>query len=104
MSGRDGLSLDEVRRIARLSRLELSQERLAQCATRLSALLEYVRRMGELDLSGVEPLPHVGEETGRMDEDEPGEVLPVETLMRMAPDPMPPFFKVPKVLDEEAAT
>ncbi len=95
-----GLSDEDVRRIAWLARLALSEEELSSYRERLSAILGYVERLRSLELAGVEPLVHVGDQVNRLGEDEPGKTLANEVLMRMAPERMDPFVKVPKVLDE----
>jgi len=52
------LSLEDVRRIASLARLELSAEEERLFAGQLSAILDYVKQLEELDVSGVEPMTH----------------------------------------------
>lgn len=97
------LSADEVQKVARLSRLSLSHEQIELYRSQLTGVLRYVDRMRDLDLSGVEPMPHIGENVNRLDDDVPGETLDTDALMRMAPDTMHPFIKVPKVLGEGGA-
>lgn len=94
------LSADYIRKVARLSRLEVSEAEVPELQTRLSAVVTYIDRLRTLDLEGVEPLANVAEVVNRLGEDVPGPVLSNEQFMRMAPDAMPPFIKVPKVLDE----
>lgn len=94
------LSSDEVSRIARLSRLELTSVQVESCRAQLSAILGYMEVLRKLDLSGVEPLTHVSELHNRMDPDIPGEALPNRALMEMAPESAPPFVKIPKVLGD----
>jgi len=94
------LSADDVRKVARLARLDLPPERVEAMRSQLDAVLGYVARLRELDLAGVEPLTNVADAVNRLDADEPGPTLPNETLMAMAPESSPPFIKVPKVLDE----
>jgi aspartyl/glutamyl-tRNA(Asn/Gln) amidotransferase C subunit len=57
-------------------------------------------RLRGIDLSGVEPLTSVGGGVNRLDDDVPGPVLTNEALLKMAPDTMAPFVKVPKVIDD----
>ena len=97
------LSADEVRKVARLSRLAPSETEVELYRSQLSAVLGYVERLRQLDLQNVEPLTHISEETNRLDEDVPGKTLPTETLMGMAPDKVPPFVRVPKVIDDGGA-
>ncbi len=94
------LSPDYVRRIAKLSRLSLTDEQVEQYSARMSAVLGYMDRLRELKLDDVEPMANVGGTTNRLDEDTPGPTLSNEALMKIAPDTMPPFVKVPKVLGE----
>jgi aspartyl-tRNA(Asn)/glutamyl-tRNA(Gln) amidotransferase subunit C len=94
------LSADYVRKVARLSRLALSDAEVADYQVKLSAVVTYVERLRKLDLTGVEPMANVGGSTNRLDEDVPGPTLPTETLMRMAPAAVPPFVKAPKVFEE----
>jgi len=94
------LSPDYVRRIAKLSRLSLTDEQVEQYGARMSAVLGYMERLRELKLDDVEPMANVGGATNRLDEDTPGPTLSNEALMKIAPDTTPPFVKVPKVLGE----
>lgn len=96
----DPLSPDTVRKVARLSRLALDDAQVEQYRVQLSAILGHMDRLNELDLEGVEPLAHAADAANRFAPAEPGPTLPNSALMDMAPDPMPPFIKVPKVLDE----
>jgi aspartyl-tRNA(Asn)/glutamyl-tRNA(Gln) amidotransferase subunit C len=96
------LSPDEVRKVARLARLDLPANRVEAMRSQLDAVLGYVARLRELDLAGVEPLTNVADAVNRLDPDVPGPTLPTQTLMKLAPDAAPPFLKVPKVLDQGA--
>lgn len=106
----EALPVDAVRKVARLSRLALSEEQLRRYAGQLGSVLGYIERLKELELTGVEPMAHPADARNRLDADEPaggGEgperrLGPVE-LMRLAPTgaTMPPYVKVPKVLGDE---
>ena len=48
----------QVRRVAQLARLELSDDEVAQFSTDLSAIVEYIEKLNELDTEHVEPLAH----------------------------------------------
>lgn len=99
------LTRDQVLAIARLSRLHVDDTAVEGYRVRMAALLDYVRRLSELDLRGVEPLanPVAERAENRLDADEPGPVLPLDTVMRLAPDRMEPFVRVPKVLGGEGS-
>jgi aspartyl-tRNA(Asn)/glutamyl-tRNA(Gln) amidotransferase subunit C len=92
------LSAEHVRRIARLSRLTLTDAEVEEYRVRLSAVLASFERLRELDLSGVEPLTNVADAHSRLDPDEPGTTLPTRALLEMAPDTFDSFVKVPKVV------
>jgi aspartyl-tRNA(Asn)/glutamyl-tRNA(Gln) amidotransferase subunit C len=95
------LSLEEVRRIAGLARLRLSAEEERQFAEQLSAILDHVRQLEELDVSGVEPMTHAlaaGEVPApRADERRPG--LPPEEALAAAPAREGTCFKVPRIIE-----
>jgi aspartyl-tRNA(Asn)/glutamyl-tRNA(Gln) amidotransferase subunit C len=94
------LSADQVRKVARLSRLAISDDKAEEYRAKLAAVLGYMERLQELDLSGVEPMTNVAGAVNRLDADTPGPMLGAHALMKMAPESLPPFIKVPKVLDE----
>ena len=86
---------DQVLHVAKLARLELSEDEVEKMAHELSGILDHVDRISELDLEGVEPTSHVVqlENVWRADEPEPG--LPRERALEPAPDPADGAFRVP---------
>ena len=86
---------DEVLHVARLARLALSEEELEPMARELSAVLEHVARIGELDLDDVAPTSHVVEVTGALRPDEPRPSLPREVALAQAPAVSDDGFLVP---------
>lgn len=95
-----GLTIEGVRSVAALSRLAISDARLRQYQHQLGSVLEHIKMLGELDLSGVEPLAHPLDATNRWDEDEPRAGLENSAFMQMAPAKAEPFVRVPRVLGE----
>jgi aspartyl-tRNA(Asn)/glutamyl-tRNA(Gln) amidotransferase subunit C len=93
------LSIDEVRHVAKLARLALSDEQLESCRIQLSSVLEHIDMLGRLDLAGVEPMPRPMDAVNRLDEDEVSPPMPVEDLLRNAPAVEDRFLAVPKVLE-----
>ena len=94
------LSRDEVRRIAALARLRLSEEEESRLAGELSAILDYVRQLEELDVSGVLPMTHAlapGETPFREDAVTPG-LSPDEALAN-APARAGTCFQVPRIIE-----
>jgi aspartyl-tRNA(Asn)/glutamyl-tRNA(Gln) amidotransferase subunit C len=86
---------EQVLHIARLARLELSEEELERMAGELSGILEHVDRISALDLDGVEPTTHVVALSNVMRADEPEPCLPREKALEQAPDPADGAFRVP---------
>ena len=91
------ISRDEVLHVARLARLALSEEELARFSDQLSAILEAVGKVAELDLSGVEPTSHPLDVVNVYAEDEPAPCLSRDDALANAPDPEGGFFGVPPV-------
>jgi aspartyl-tRNA(Asn)/glutamyl-tRNA(Gln) amidotransferase subunit C len=89
------ISRDEVVHVARLARLELSDEELDRFAGQLDAILEAVGKVSELDLSEVEPTLHPLALSNVWAEDEPHESLPVDEALANAPDREGDAFRVP---------
>ena len=89
------ISRDEVVHVARLARLELSEEELERFAGQLDAILEAVGKVSELDLAEVEPTLHPLALSNVWAEDEPRASLPVEDALVNAPDREDDAFRVP---------
>jgi aspartyl-tRNA(Asn)/glutamyl-tRNA(Gln) amidotransferase subunit C len=88
---------EEVLHVAKLARLELSDEEIERFREQLSAILEAVGTVSELDLSGVEPTSHPLDVVNVWDEDSPSPCLPREEALQNAPDPEDGYFGVPPV-------
>lgn len=97
---REQLSEEYVRKIARLSRLSIRDHDVATYQRQLSAVLSYVQRLQEFDLSNVEPLTNVAGTTNRLAKDEPHAGLKADIVRELAPESWGKFIRVPKVLDD----
>jgi aspartyl-tRNA(Asn)/glutamyl-tRNA(Gln) amidotransferase subunit C len=86
---------DEVLHVARLARLALSEEEIEPMARELSAVLDHIARIAELDLADVAPTSHVVEVTGALRPDEPRPCLPRELALAQAPAVSGDGFLVP---------
>jgi aspartyl-tRNA(Asn)/glutamyl-tRNA(Gln) amidotransferase subunit C len=89
------ITREEVLHVAKLARLELSDDEVDRFTEQLSAILEAVDKVSELDLSDVEPTAHPLDVVNVWAEDEPQPSLPVEEALGNAPDRHGNFFKVP---------
>jgi aspartyl-tRNA(Asn)/glutamyl-tRNA(Gln) amidotransferase subunit C len=90
----------QVRRIARLSRLDLSPEEARLFAGQLTRILEYFEQLQAVDTEGVEPLVHAVPVADVVREDLPGPAFDTDKALRNAPQREGRFFKVPPVLDQ----
>lgn len=100
-----GKKIDEgqVRKVAKLSRLELTEAEVAEFTGQLSAILDYVGKMNELNTEDVEPLAHCLPVSNCFREDVVRESLGTEKTLSNAPQRDGEFFKVPKILDDSSA-
>jgi aspartyl-tRNA(Asn)/glutamyl-tRNA(Gln) amidotransferase subunit C len=89
------ISRDQVLHVARLARLELSDEEVVRFQEQLSAILEAVGKVSELDLSGVEPTAHPLDLANVWAEDEPRPSLSADEALANAPDREADLFRVP---------
>lgn len=89
------ITRDEVLHVARLARLELTDDEIDRFTDQLSAILEAVAKVSELDLSDVEPTAHPLDLVNVWAEDEPRPSLSVDEALVNAPDRHGGFFKVP---------
>ena len=90
------LSRDQVLHVARLARLELSDEEQERMSEQLSKVLDHIEKIGELgDLAGVEPTAHVVAIENALRADEPQPSLPPEVALESAPDADAGGFRVP---------
>jgi aspartyl-tRNA(Asn)/glutamyl-tRNA(Gln) amidotransferase subunit C len=86
---------EQVLHVARLARLELSDDEVATMAGELSAILDHIEKIGELDLDDVAPTTHVVEVRSALREDVPRPSLPREVALAQAPEVADEGFSVP---------
>lgn len=90
---------DTVRRIARLARLALEEDRVEPMVQELNGILAWVEQLKEVDVEGIPPLTSVVEQRLKMREDVVTEGDNAEALMTNAPLGEDHFFVVPKVVE-----
>ncbi len=95
----------DVQDVAKLARLSLDEGDVHRLAGELQSILGYVKKIEQVDVSGVAPLAHALPVHNVLREDIPGPALPLDKVLQNAPDAETPFFKVPKVIggDEDSA-
>jgi aspartyl-tRNA(Asn)/glutamyl-tRNA(Gln) amidotransferase subunit C len=85
----------QVDHVARLARLQLTDEESERMVRELSSILEHIERISALELDGVEPTSHVIDLTNVLRPDEPRPCLPREVALAQAPDATEEGFRVP---------
>ncbi len=89
------ITREEVLHVARLARLELRDDEVERLTGELSAILEAVSKVSELDLADVPPTSHPLELVNAWAEDEPHDSLPLGDAFANAPARESDLFKVP---------
>jgi aspartyl-tRNA(Asn)/glutamyl-tRNA(Gln) amidotransferase subunit C len=85
----------QVLHVAALARLALSDEEVDRMASELSAVLDHIEKVSELDLDEVEPTSHVVDVVNVLRPDEPQPSLPREAALSQAPAVVDDGFEVP---------
>jgi aspartyl-tRNA(Asn)/glutamyl-tRNA(Gln) amidotransferase subunit C len=93
------LTVDEARWVAHLARLDLSTDELATLTPQLSAILDYVQQLQQINTDGVEPLAHPLPMQNVFRADEPAPSLTVDEALRNAPRRSGDFYGVPAVFE-----
>ena len=97
------ISREDVLRVAELAYLDLSEEELETYRAQVDDILEYIGKLNELDTTNVQPMAQVlsddqtADATLREDLVVPCQVA--GEVLQNAPDPEPPYFRVPKVIE-----
>jgi aspartyl-tRNA(Asn)/glutamyl-tRNA(Gln) amidotransferase subunit C len=89
------LDHETVHHVARLARLELSEQEMERMASELSHVLDHIEKIRELDLEGVPPTSHVIDVVNALRPDEPVPSFPAEVVLSAAPEPVEGGFGVP---------
>lgn len=99
------IRIDDVRHVAKLARLDLSEQELERYTQQLGSILHYVNKISELDVTDVPPMEHALPLHNVLRDDIPEPALPVEKALSNAPQRDGDFFSVPKILggDEDSA-
>jgi aspartyl-tRNA(Asn)/glutamyl-tRNA(Gln) amidotransferase subunit C len=93
------ISPEEVRYIAHLARLGLTQEQVAHFQGQLESILGYIDKLRGIDVTGVSPTAHVLDLRNITRPDEVRPSLDPEKILKIAPSREKGFFKVPKVIE-----
>ncbi len=91
------ISEEQVRHVANLARLGLTDEEVARMSEQLGDILDNIEKIQELDLEGVPPTANPLNLTNVLRPDEPRGELPREEALSTAPDPVDDLFAVPRI-------
>lgn len=91
------ISEEQVRHVANLARLGLSDEEVTRMGGQLDAILDSIEEIQKLGLDGVKPTANPLDLTNVMRPDEPGKELPREAALSNAPEPDDELFVVPRI-------
>ena len=93
------LDIDTVRQIANLARIKIEDQKLAPLADELSHIIGWIEQLSEVDTNSVAPMTSVT----KIDMPSRSDVISdgncEELVLANAPDSVPPYFAVPKVLE-----
>jgi aspartyl-tRNA(Asn)/glutamyl-tRNA(Gln) amidotransferase subunit C len=89
------LGREQVLHVAKLARLELTDEEVERMAAELSKVLDHIEKIRELDLEGVPPTSHVVDVVNALRADEPQPSLSRAAALASAPEPLEDGFGVP---------
>lgn len=97
------MSIDEaqVKKIAKLAKIKLSDDEITSYAGQCEKILQYVEKLNELDTSNIAPLAHVHDLTNVLREDVQKGSDNREKYLKNAPDKKGPYFKVPTVIGDK---
>ena len=101
------ITREDVLRVADLAHLDLTEAEIEMFSRQLDSILSYVEKLNELDTTNVEPMAQVtpsaasGQESAStpLREDKPVACEVIGDVLAGAPDPSPPYFRVPRVIE-----
>ena len=89
----------DVRYVANLARINLSEEEVERFGSQLASVMEHIEKLSEVDIEGIEPMAHANTTSNKVRPDEPVESLPPEAFLKNTPDQANGQLRVPKVVD-----
>jgi len=95
------IDADQVRKVAHLARLEITDTEAAQLTAQLAGILEYFEQLRELDVSRIAPTARAIDVSNITRPDELHPYPHPETFLAGAPNPEGDFFKVPQIINTQ---
>ena len=97
----ENLSIDEVKHIAKLSRLALNEDEINNSRVEMEAIFEHINKLQSIQTDGVIPLDHPTELANHVRSDISTTALSLKEVLKNAPKTEGDYFSVPKVLGGE---
>jgi aspartyl-tRNA(Asn)/glutamyl-tRNA(Gln) amidotransferase subunit C len=94
------ISIDQVKHVANLARLAITEEEAEKFTKQLDAIITFAEQLNELDTENIEPTSHVLDIKNVLREDVPQKGLPQEEVLKNAPEEKDGQFKVPSILGD----
>ncbi|TRZ36134.1 Asp-tRNA(Asn)/Glu-tRNA(Gln) amidotransferase subunit GatC [Niallia circulans] len=93
------ITKEEVKHVANLARLAITEEEAEQFQKQLDAIITFAEQLNEIDTEGVKPTSHVLDVKNVLREDVAGKGLPVEDVLKNAPEHQDGQIKVPSIIE-----
>lgn len=93
------ISIDQVKHVAHLARLAMTEEEAAAYTEQLDKMISFAELLNELDTDHVEPTSHVLDMKNVLREDKANEGLPQEEVLKNAPEHQDGYIKVPSIIE-----
>jgi len=93
------ITTDEVKHIAKLSKLNISDDELEYYASEMSKMINYFTILSKVDTSKVEPMTHVSDIKNVTRDDKEKQSLKASDAIKNCPETFGRFIKIPKILD-----
>jgi aspartyl-tRNA(Asn)/glutamyl-tRNA(Gln) amidotransferase subunit C len=93
------ISVDQVKHVAHLARLAITEEEAEKFTKQLDAIISFAEQLNELDTDNVEPTSHVLELKNVLREDIPSVGLPREEVLKNAPEHIEGQIMVPAIIE-----
>jgi aspartyl-tRNA(Asn)/glutamyl-tRNA(Gln) amidotransferase subunit C len=91
------ISIEDTQHVAKLARLELTEEEQENYTKQLGSILSYIEKLNEVDTTGIEPMAHSVKISNVMREDIVVQDFTRDEMLKNAPCEEDGFFKVPKI-------
>lgn len=93
------LSIDDIKRTAKLAQIETSEQEAQQTLKQLSAIFDLIAQMQQVDTTGVDPMSHAQDMVQRLREDQVTETDQHQLFQSIAPQVEADLYLVPKVIE-----